>query len=87
MFKIHGFIFYFLLISGLCVAQTEQNDSLIFLPEFCTRTRVAGFHFHFNFHEEPFGIIKLDASSREAGQDSGIRLIVTASALFEILIY
>jgi hypothetical protein len=24
-----------------------------------------------NFHEEPLGIIKLDASSREAGQDSG----------------
>jgi len=26
----------------------------------------------FYFHEEPLGIIKLDASSREAGQDSGI---------------
>ncbi len=24
-----------------------------------------------NFHEEPLGIIKLDASSREAGQDLG----------------
>jgi len=24
-----------------------------------------------NFQEEPFGIIKLDASSHEAGQDSG----------------
>jgi hypothetical protein len=24
-----------------------------------------------NFHEEPLYIIKLDASSREAGQDSG----------------
>jgi hypothetical protein len=26
---------------------------------------------YLNFHEEPLGIIKLDASSREAGQDSG----------------
>jgi len=28
-----------------------------------------------NFHEEPLGVIKLDASSREAGQDSGISSI------------
>ncbi len=26
-----------------------------------------------NFHEELLGIIKLDASSREEGQDSGIK--------------
>ena len=32
--------------------------------------RVGGFHLLINFHEEPLGIIKLDASSREAGQDS-----------------
>jgi len=29
-----------------------------------------------NFHAEPLGIIKLDASSREAGQDSGINFVM-----------
>jgi hypothetical protein len=28
-----------------------------------------------NFHEEPLGIITTDASSRNAGQDSGIKLL------------
>jgi hypothetical protein len=33
--------------------------------------QAGGFHILINFHEEPLGIIKLGASSREAGQDSG----------------
>jgi hypothetical protein len=36
--------------------------------------RVGGSHIRINFHEEPPGIIKLDASSREAGQNSGINI-------------
>jgi hypothetical protein len=32
--------------------------------------RVGGFHILINFHEELLGVIKLDASSRKAGQDS-----------------
>jgi hypothetical protein len=49
----------------LCHFMTELK------PEFCTGTQVGGFHILIKFHEEPLGIIKLDASSREAGQDSG----------------
>jgi hypothetical protein len=30
-----------------------------------------------NFHEKPLDIIKLDASSREVGQDSGDTLFAT----------
>jgi hypothetical protein len=45
----------------------------IFLIEglFCylNFAQVGGFNILTNFHEEPLGIIKLDASSREAGQD------------------
>jgi hypothetical protein len=34
------------------------------------------------FHEEPFDIIKLDASSRKAGQDSGKTWILHESEVF-----
>jgi hypothetical protein len=50
-------------------------DWINLLPGFCTRTQVGGFYILINFHEEPLGVIKLDASSREAGQDSGINLL------------
>ena len=36
-----------------------------------------------NFHEEPLSIIKLDASSRKAGQDSGNR--INGRVLFVVL--
>ena len=36
--------------------------------------RVGGFHILNIFHAEALGVIKLDASSREAGQDSGFRV-------------
>jgi hypothetical protein len=45
--------------------------TLLSLP-YLNLARVGGFHILINFHEEPLGVIKLDASSREAGQDSGI---------------
>jgi hypothetical protein len=34
-----------------------------------------------NFHEELLGIIKLDASSREAGQDSGTNSSTNGSTM------
>jgi len=41
---------------------------------YLTFPRVGSFHIFINFHEEPLGIIKLDASSREVGQNSGINV-------------
>ena len=43
---------------------------LMVRPGFCIRTAVGGFH----LHAESLIAIKLDASSREAGQDSGKKL-------------
>ena len=54
-----------------CLANSFMigNFSIIrfLVPEFCPGRAI-------NFHEEPLGFIKLDASSREAGQDSDNRM-------------
>jgi hypothetical protein len=39
--------------------------------------RIGGFQLLINFHEEPLCAIILDASSRKAGQDSGINTLGT----------
>ena len=61
-----AFLIFLAFVAGLAVTLQGQFMGLM---DRALGTRESIFIY---FHEEPFGVIKLDASSREAGQNSGI---------------